>query len=51
MGTTQMFAALSDSSVNDFLHEKIELFIALAPIVYIVTFLTHKTDRTISKVK
>lgn len=38
LGTTQMFAALADTVVNDFLHSKIEVFIALAPIVYLVNF-------------
>lgn len=35
-GTTQMFASLCSSDTSDFMNSKIDVFVALAPIVYIV---------------
>jgi pimeloyl-ACP methyl ester carboxylesterase len=34
-GTSQMFAALSDSATKDYVNSKVDVFIALAPIVYL----------------
>jgi len=34
LGTTQMFASLSDKKTTKFVHDRLELFIALAPVVY-----------------
>jgi len=40
-GSTQMFACLGDPNTAGYMNQRLEIFIALAPVVYLVTITSY----------